>query len=117
MSRVWDHDHWIPHKIVTCLHEKHFPVTQSGQKLSKTVPKNEKKYVRHMLDSATLSHTETHSATLWVLTYSSMSLGVLTLVFQQKIAFCSHRGQTKHVTCPGPLPFNSWQNSDHFTCK
>ena len=83
VSRVWDRDHWIPHEILTCLHEKHFPVAQSGQKLAKTVPENEKKYVRHMSDSATLSHTETHSATLWVLTYSSMSLGVLTLVFKR----------------------------------
>ena len=28
---VWDHDHWFPHEILTCLQVKHFSEAQSGQ--------------------------------------------------------------------------------------
>ena len=39
VSRVQDHDHWIPGEILTSLDVKHFKVAQSSQKLTRIVPK------------------------------------------------------------------------------
>ena len=33
VSRVWDHDHWIPGKILTCLHVNYFPVAHLEREL------------------------------------------------------------------------------------
>ena len=37
MTRVWDHDQWIPGEILTILHVKHFTVAPLYQKIAKNV--------------------------------------------------------------------------------
>ena len=40
VSRVWDHDHWIPGKILTCLHVNYFPVAHLERELGFKPTKN-----------------------------------------------------------------------------